>query len=63
MKPKGSGKNHTPLKPPEDSSPTYNKMEDISSRIEGIDEGYKTYIFILHVSTQKEYIEEKRDLF
>ena len=80
--PKWSANNHTPLKPTEDSSPTYDEMEDIyfrvskfedmikgnvkmddlvkfenkmaskedlkgmarkrrSSRIEGIDEGYK----------------------
>ena len=28
MPPKGSGKNHTPLKTPEDSSSTYDEMED-----------------------------------
>ena len=42
MTPKGSGKNHTPLKPPEDSSPTYDKIEDISftvSKLEDINKG------------------------
>ena len=33
MTPKGSGKNHTPLKSPKDSSSTYNGMEVISFRV------------------------------
>ena len=33
MPPKGSGKNHAPLKPLEDSSPTYDEMEYISFRV------------------------------
>ena len=36
--PKGSGKIQTPLKPPNDSSPTYNEMEDISFRVSKLED-------------------------
>ena len=36
--PKGSGKNHTPPKPPKDSSPTYDEMEDISFRVSKLED-------------------------
>ena len=39
--PKGSGKNHTPLKPPEDSSPTYEEMEEISFRVSKLEDMIK----------------------
>ena len=41
MTPKGSGKNHTPLKPPEDSSPKYEEMEDISFRVSKLEDMIK----------------------
>ena len=37
----GSGKNHTPLKPPEDSSPTYGEMKDISFRVSKLEDMIK----------------------
>ena len=39
--PKGSGKNRTPLKPPEDSSLTYDEMEDISLRVSKLEDMIK----------------------
>ena len=41
MPPKGSGKNHTPLKPPKDSSSTYDEMEDISFRMSKLEDMIK----------------------
>ena len=38
---KGSGKNHTSLKPLEDSSPTYDEMEDINFRVSKLDDMIK----------------------
>ena len=39
--PKSSGKNHTPLKPVEDSSPTYDEMEDNSFRVSMLEDMIK----------------------
>ena len=39
--PKGSGKNHTPLKPQEYSSPTYEEMKDISFRVSKLEDMIK----------------------
>ena len=41
MPPKGSGKNHTPLKRLEDSSPTYAEMEYISFRVSKLEDTIK----------------------
>ena len=41
MSPKGSGKNHTPLKPLEDLSLTYNESEDISFRVSKLEDMIK----------------------
>ena len=41
MPPKGSGKYHTPLKPPYGSSPTYDEMEDISFRVSKLEDMIK----------------------
>ena len=41
MKPKGSVKNHTPLKTLEDSSLTYEEMEDISFRLSKLEDMIK----------------------
>ena len=41
MPPKGSGNNHTPLKPPKDSSPTYDEMEDIYFRVSKLEDMIK----------------------
>ena len=39
--PKVSVNNHTPLKPPEDSSLTYDEMEDISFRVSKLEDMIK----------------------
>ena len=39
--PKGSGKNQTPLKLLEDSSPTYDEMEDMSFRVSKLEDMIK----------------------
>ena len=41
MPPKGSGKNHTPLKPQEESSLTYNEMEDIYFKVSKLEDMIK----------------------
>ena len=41
MSPKWSGKNPTPLKPLEDSSLTYEEMEDISFRVSKLEDMIK----------------------
>ena len=41
MPPKCSGKNHTPIKPLEDSSLTYDKIEDISFRVSKLEDMIK----------------------
>ena len=41
MTPKGSGKNHTPLKNPKGSSPTYDEMEGISFRVSKLEDMIK----------------------
>ena len=41
MRPKGTGKNHTPLKPPEDSSLAYDETEDISFRLSKLEDMIK----------------------
>ena len=46
MPPKGSGKNNTPLKPPESSSPTYEEMEDISFRVSELEDMIKESVKI-----------------
>ena len=38
---KGSVKNHTPFKAPDDSSPTYNEMEGISFRVSKLEDMIK----------------------
>ena len=39
--PKGSGKNHTPLKLTKDSSPTYDEMNDMSFRMSKLEDMIK----------------------
>ena len=41
MPPKGSGKNYTPLKPPEDSCTMYDEMEDLSFRVSKLEDMMK----------------------
>ena len=38
---KGSGKNHTPLKPHEDSCLAYDEMEDLSFRVSKLEDMMK----------------------
>ena len=44
--PKGSGKNNTPLKTLEGSSPTYEEMEDISFRVSKLEDMIKESVKI-----------------
>ena len=46
MPPKGSGKNKTPLKPLEVSSPTYEEMEDVSFRVSKLEDMIKESVKI-----------------
>ena len=58
--PKGSGKNHTPIKPLEDSSLTYNKSEDISFRVSKLEDMIKGMVSKddLKVMTNREDLQE-----
>ena len=62
MTPKGSGKNHTPLKPWEDSSPTYDKMEDISFRVSKLEDMIKGNVKIDDFAKLEKKMATKEDL-
>ena len=62
MPPKGSGKNHTPLKPPEDSSLTYKEMEDISFRVSKLEDMIKESVKIDDFAKLEKKIATKEDL-
>ena len=62
MPPKGSGKNHTPLKPPEDSSPTYEEKEDISFRVSKLEDMIKGSVKIDDFVKLEEKMATKEDL-
>ena len=59
---KGSGKNNTPLKPPEGSSPTYEEMEDISFRVSKLEDMIKRNVKIDDFSKLEKKMATKEDL-
>ena len=62
MPPKGSGNNHTPLKPPEDSSPTYDEMEDISFGVFNLEDMIKGNVKIDDFSKLENKMATKEDI-
>ena len=60
--PKGSGNNHTPLKPPEDSSPTYDEMEYISFRVSTLEEMIKQSVKMDDLVKLENKIASKKDV-
>ena len=62
MSPKGSGKNQTPLKPPEDSSPTYEEMEDISFGVSKLEDMIKGNVKIDDFAKLEKKMATKEDL-
>ena len=59
---KGSGNNHTPLKPPKDSSPTYDEMEDISFRVSKLEDMIKGNVKIDNFVKLENNMDTKEDL-
>ena len=62
MTPKGSGKNNTPLKTQEDSSRTYEKMEDISFRVSKLEDMIKGNVKIDDFAKLEKKMATKEDL-
>ena len=62
MPPKGSGNNHTPLKPPEGSSPTYEEMEDNSFRVSKLEDMIKENVKIEDFAKLEKKVAIKEDL-
>ena len=60
--PKLSGKNHTPLKPPEDSSPKYKEMEYISFRVSKLEDMIKWNVKIDEFAKLEKKMATKEDL-
>ena len=60
--PKGSAKNQTPIKPTEDSSPTYNEMEGISFRVSKLQDMIKGYVKIDGLVKLEKKMANKEDL-
>ena len=60
--PKWSGKNHTPLKPPGDSSLTYEEMEDISFRVSKLEDMIKGNVKIDDFAKLEKKMASKEDL-
>ena len=60
--PKGSGKNITPLKPLEGSSPTYKEMEDISFRVSKLEDMIKESVKIDDFAKLENKMATKEDL-
>ena len=60
--PKGSGQNRTPLKPPKDSSPTYDEMEDISFRVSKLEDMIKGNLKIDDLVKLENKMASKEDL-
>ena len=59
---KGSGKNHTPLKPLEGSSPTYEEMEDISFRVSKLEDMIKESVKIDDFGKLEKKMATKEDI-
>ena len=62
IRPKWSGKNHTPLKTLEDSSPTCEEMEDISFRMSKLEDMIKENVKIGDFDKLENNIPTKEDL-
>ena len=62
MPPKGSGKNHTPLKTPKDSSVKYDEMEDISFRVSKLEDMIKGNVKINDLVKLENMMASKEDL-
>ena len=62
MPPKGSGKYHTPLKPLEDPSPTYDEMEDISFRVSKLEDMIKGNVKIEDFAKLEKKMDTKEDI-
>ena len=62
MPPKGSGKNPTPLKPPEDSSVTYDEMEEIYFRVSKLEDMIKGNVKMDDLVKLEKKMASKEDL-
>ena len=62
MPPKGIGKNHTPLKLPDDSSPAYEEMEDISFKVSKLEHMIKGNVKIDDFVKLEKKLDTKEDL-
>ena len=62
MPPKGSGKNHTPLKHPENSSPPYDGVEDITFRVSKLEDMIKGNVKIYDFPKLEKKMATKDDL-
>ena len=60
--PKGSGNNHTSLKPLEDSPPTYDEMKDISFRASKLEDMIKGNVKIDDLVKLENKLASKEDL-
>ena len=60
--PKWSGKNHTPLKPPEGSSSTYEEIEDISFRVSKLEDIIKGNVKIDEFAKLEKKTPTKEDI-
>ena len=60
--PKGTINDHTPLKPPEDSSPTYEEMEDISLRVSKLEDMIKGNVKIDYFDKLEKKMDTKEEL-
>ena len=60
--PKGSGKNHLPLKPPKDSSLTYEEVEDISFRVSKLEDMIKGNVKIDDFAELEKKMATKEDI-
>ena len=59
---KGSGKNHTPLKTPEDSFLTYGEMEDVSFRVSKLEDMIKGSVKMDNFVKLENKMSSKEDL-
>ena len=57
--PKGSGNNQTPLKPTDDSSLTYDEIEDISFRVSKLEDMIKGNVKIVDIVKLKNTMDKR----
>ena len=62
MPSKGSINNHTPLKPTEDLSPTYDEMEDVSFRVSKLEDMIKGNVKMDDLVKLEKKMASKEDL-